>query len=315
MKKKIKVYEVTEDDVYKISLVDEPAIESGFVYFGKEKPVYIALETSDKHLIYSPVLRPDFPIYRNYDGDEFYLKFTREAVEKSAHDFLKNGFQHQWSIDHQTDVEGLSVVESWIKTDENDKSISLGLDPNLEIGTWFVGLSVENEPIWKAVKNGTFKGLSIEAFVYVDEDQFDNNENKNKDEEMSKFNEDAFFNRVKALFEDAFSKKAELAEETSGETSGETVEEVVEEKTDEVVEAIEEVVETPEEASNALQDVVDALQTRVDELVEEVETLKKENAKLSKQPSTKEVKANAQQKKSGSREVIEALYNGTYFSK
>lgn len=314
MEKKIKVYEVAEDDVYKISLVDEPAIESGFVYFGKEKPVYIALETSDKHLIYSPVLRPDFPIYRNYDGDEFYLKFTREAVEKSAHDFLKNGFQHQWSIDHQTDVEGLSVVESWIKTDENDKSISLGLDPNLEIGTWFVGLSVENEPIWKAVKNGTFKGLSIEAFVYVDEDQFDNNENK-INEEMSKFNEDAFFNRVKALFEDAFSKKTELEEETSGETSGETVEEVVEEKTDEVVEAIEEVAETPEEASNALQDVVDALQTRVDELVEEVETLKKENAKLSKQPSTKEVKANAQQKRGSSREVIEALYNGSYFSK
>lgn len=317
MEKKIKIYEVSEDDVYKISLVEEPAIESGFVYFKKEKPVFIALETDDKHLIYSPVLRPDFPIYRNYDGDEFYLKFTRAAVEKSAHDFLKNGFQHQWSIDHATDVEGLSVVESWIKTDmESDKSISLGLDPNLELGTWFVGLSVENEPVWNAVKNGTFKGLSIEAFVYVDEDQFDNNQNKNKEEDMSKFNEDAFFDRVKALFEDAFSKKTELAEEeTPAETSGETVEEVVEEKTDEVVEAIEEVAETPEEESNALQDVVDALQERVDSLVEEVETLKKENAKLSKQPSTKEVKANANQKKSGSREVIEALYNGTYFSK
>lgn len=315
MEKKIKVYEVAEDDVYKISLVDEPAIESGFVYFGKEKPVYIALETSDKHLIYSPVLRPDFPIYRNYDGDEFYLKFTREAVEKSAHDFLKNGFQHQWSIDHQTDVEGLSVVESWIKTDENDKSISLGLDPNLEIGTWFVGLSVDNEPIWKAVKSGSFKGLSIEAFVYIDDEQIEDNQNKNKEEDMSKFDENKFFDRVKELFESALGSQKLAEEETPAETSGETVEEVVEEKTDEVVEAIEEVAETPEEESNALQDVVDALQERVDSLVEEVETLKKENAKLSKQPSTKEVKANAQQKKSGSREVIEALYNGTYFSK
>lgn len=313
MEKKIKIYEVTEDDVYKISLVDEPAIESGFVYFGKEKPVYIALETSDKHLIYSPVLRPDFPIYRNYDGDEFYLKFTREAVEKSAHDFLKNGFQHQWSIDHQTDVEGLSVVESWIKTDENDKSISLGLDPNLELGTWFVGLSVENEPVWNAVKSGTFKGLSIEAFVYIDEDQFDNNQNKNKEENMSKnFNEDTFLEKVKGLFE-SYLGKQKLEEETPAEE--ETVEEVVEEKIDEVIEEIEEVAETPEEAENALQDVVDALQTRVDELVEEVETLKKENAKLSKQPSTKEVKANANQKRGSSRDVIEALYNGTYFSK
>ena len=314
MEKKIKIYEVSEDDVYKISLVEEPAIESGFVYFKKEKPVFIALETDDKHLIYSPVLRPDFPIYRNYDGDEFYLKFTRAAVEKSAHDFLKNGFQHQWSIDHATDVEGLSVVESWIKTDmESDKSISLGLDPNLELGTWFVGLSVENEPVWNAVKNGTFKGLSIEAFVYVDEDQFDNNQTKNNKEDMSKFNEDAFFNRVKALFEDAFSKKAELEDETPA--AEETVEEVIEEKVDEVIEEVEEVAETPEEAADGLQEIVDALQERVDELVEEVETLKKENAKLSKQPSTKEVKANAQQKRGSSRDVIEALYNGTYFQK
>ena len=313
MEKKIKIYEVSEDDVYKISLVEEPAIESGFVYFKKEKPVYIALETEDKHLIYSPVLRPDFPIYRNYEGDEFYLKFTREAVERSAHDFLKNGFQHQWSIDHASDVEGLSIVESWIKVDENDKSISLGLDPNLEIGTWFVGLSVDNEPVWNAVKNGTFKGLSIEAFVYVDEDQFEDNQTKNNKEDMKKeFDENKFFERVKELFDSAFGKQKLEDEAPAAE---ETVEEVIEEKVDEVIEEVEEVAETPEEAADGLQEIVDALQDRVDELVEEVETLKKENAKLSKQPSTKEVKANAQQKKGSSRKVIEALYNGTYFNK
>lgn len=320
---KLKTYYINPEDdeniVTRISLVDLPAIESNMVYFKKDKPLYVSMESDEQHMVYAPVLIPDKEIYRRYGEEEFNIVFTKEAVVKLAHDFIKNGFTNEWSIDHDEErTPGMYTVESWLKSDmEHDKSVTLGLDKDLPIGTWFAAMKVENEDIWSEIKKGTWQGFSIEAFIALDDEPGkDNDNNENKiNEEMSKFNEDAFFNRVKALFEDAFSKKTELEEETSGETSGETVEEVVEEKTDEVVEAIEEVAETPEEASNALQDVVDALQTRVDELVEEVETLKKENAKLSKQPSTKEVKANANQKRGSSRDVIEALYNGTYFSK
>ena len=322
---KLKTYYINPDDeeniVTRISLVEEPAMESNMVYFEKDKPLYVAMDSDEQHLVYAPVIIPDKEIYRRYGEEEFNVVFTKEAVKMLAHDFIKNGLTREWSLNHDDEkTPGMYTVESWLKSDmENDKSISLGLEKDLPVGTWFAGMKVENPAVWENIKKGIWEGFSIEAYLAMDEEpdesKFDNNQNKNKEEDMSKFNEDAFFDRVKALFEDAFSKKTELAEETSGETSGETVEEVVEEKTDEVVEAIEEVAETPEEAGDALQDVVDALQERVDELVEEVETLKKENAKLSKQPSTKEVKANAQQKKSGSREVIEALYNGTYFSK
>ena len=85
-KKKLKCYSVGLDsDVFAISLVDEPAIESNFIYLSKEKPVQICLETSEKHIVMGAVLIPDKPIYRNQDGEEFYIQFSAETIEKLAH--------------------------------------------------------------------------------------------------------------------------------------------------------------------------------------------------------------------------------------
>lgn len=336
---KIPVYTVTECDVYKISLVDEPAIESSMVYFKKEKPMFVALEAEgDKHLVYSAVLRPDFPIYRRYGDEEFYLVYTKEAVEKSAHEFLKNDFQHEWSTDHQKNVEGLSVVESWIKTDmKNDKSISLGLDPSLELGTWFVGLSVNNFEVWQRIKKGDFDGFSLEAFVNFDEDNKLSKIHKNNMKKKEKFEtveiDETFWDKLKSIIADAL-KTPELEPEVADEEADnvvedvkddvevveetvemaeetETAEQVAEEAAEDVAKAIEEAAEDESEEKDALETVVDELNAKIDELNTEIEKLKKENQKLKKQPSTKSIKANAQPKGSA-RDTIEKLYNGTY---
>lgn len=336
---KIPTYQVTESDVYKISLVDEPAIESNMVYFKKEKPMFVALEAEgDKHLVYSAVLRPDFPIYRRYGDEEFYLVYTKEAVEKSAHEFLKNDFQHEWSTDHQKNVEGLSVVESWIKTDmENDKSIALGLDPSLELGTWFVGLSVNNIEVWQRIKKGDFAGYSIEAFVHFDEDNKFSKIHKNNMKKKEKFETveitETFWDKLKDIISNAL-KSPELEDEVADEEADnvvedvkedvevveetvemaeetETAEQVAEEAAEDVAKAIEDAAEDESEEKDALETVVDELNAKIDELNAEIENLKKENQKLKKQPSTKEIKANAQPKGSA-RDTIEKLYNGTY---
>lgn len=333
---KIPVYTVTENEVYKISLVDEPAIESQMVYFKKDKPLFVALEAEgDKHMVYSAVLRPDFPIYRRYGDEEFYLVFTKEAVEKSAYEFLKNGFQHEWSVDHEKDVEGLSVVESWIKTDmENDKSIAIGLDPSLELGTWFVGLSINNIEVWQRIKKGDFAGFSMEAFVNIDDNNFSKID-KNNMKKKTKFEtveiDETFWDRLKSIIADALKSpelEAEVADEEADnvvedvkddvennvameENKTETAEQVAEEAAEDVAKAIEEAAEDESEEKDALETVVDELNAKIDELNAEIENLKKENQKLKKQPSTKEIKANAQPKGSA-RDTIEKLYNGTY---
>ena len=337
--KKLPLYTVEDDDVTKISLVSEPAIESGLVYFKSDKPVYVSLDTDEKHLIYAPVLRPDFPIYRKYDDQEFYIAFSRNAVERSCHDFLKRGFQHQWSVEHEQDVKGLSVVESWIKMSQSDKSVELGLQPDLEIGTWFVGLSVENEAVWTAVKEGRFTGLSIEAFVYIDDDKFSKIKKEDMTEQETKLEtvevNESFWDKLKAIITSALGRPEIPAEEAEAEAE-EVVEEIKEEETpteenleeetsvEEVAEdaaaAAEEIAEEaatdPDEEKAALEETISKLEEKVEALNEEIETLRKENQKLSKQPSAKEIKAGANNRsQADTMAILRQLREGSYFKR
>ena len=94
-KKKLKCYSVTLDsDVYAVSLVDDPAIEETFIALGKEKPLRIFLEENEKRIVMGAVLVPDKPIYRNQDGEEFYITFSADTIEKLAHDFLRLSLIH-----------------------------------------------------------------------------------------------------------------------------------------------------------------------------------------------------------------------------
>ena len=68
------------------------------------------------------------------------------------------------TYEHKVPVEGMTVVESWIKEDKkNDKSNAFGFK-NLPLGTWFVKMKVNNPDIWEAVKEGKVRGFSIEGY-------------------------------------------------------------------------------------------------------------------------------------------------------
>lgn len=175
--RKIKKYRVNPEDsaVLAMSVVQEPAIESDFIYLSKQKiDKFVALENNEKHMLFGAALRPDFPIYRNDGVEEYYLEFSKDAVEKLARDFMINGFQKNFTAAHKNEVEGITVTESWIKTDmEKDKSLALGLDADLPLGTWFLGAYCNNAEVWQKVKDGNYKGFSVEALVNVDEMNFE----------------------------------------------------------------------------------------------------------------------------------------------
>ena len=90
MSKKIKKYKVAVDsETYAISLVSEPAIEETLVALEAQKEIQVQLANEEKHMVYSAVLIPDKPIYRrNEDGDEFYVEFTKESIEKMSQQFF-----------------------------------------------------------------------------------------------------------------------------------------------------------------------------------------------------------------------------------
>lgn len=159
----MKCFKVTGGDLFAVSLVEDPAIESNFIALSKEKKL-VQLE---KRLLVGAALIPNKPIYRNINGREFYISFDEATIEKLAQDFLANDYQHNITISHQEGVDDIVVVESWIKTSENDKSVDYGI--NEPIGTWFISVKVNNDEIWDRVKNGDYKGFSIEAMVGLDE--------------------------------------------------------------------------------------------------------------------------------------------------
>ena len=336
--KKLKKYSVVADssEIYNISLVEEPAIEVDYVAFDKDKETkpnlkFIEDKQNEKYMILGPALIPDKNIYRNYDGDEFYVSFSAECIEKLSYKFMKTCYGDGcFTKDHESFAQGCSLAESWIKTSENDKSVEYGFD--CPIGTWFVAAKIDSIDLWESIKKGERKGFSIESWVDLEE-IFENKDKKENDMSKQKTNletmevNDGFWEKLKGIIAEAMgtSKDDKTVEDAVEEAKAEAdpVEEVVEaeEQTPEVpvddvakevIDTVEEGAETTETAAEDLQTVVDKLQEEVDALKAENAELKKKNEKMSKKPSTKvNVKQSAE--KGNPRDVIEALYNGSYF--
>ena len=148
-----------------ISLVESPAIEQDFVFFGKEKNnLTFAKVDEEKRMLVSPALIPNKQIFR-YDPNtdsEYYVYFSPETVRKASELYLKHNNHHKATYEHQGRVSGVLTVESWIKEGDMDKSKMYGYDlPN---GTWFVKMKINNDDLWQKIKAGELKGLSIEGY-------------------------------------------------------------------------------------------------------------------------------------------------------
>jgi hypothetical protein len=109
-------------------------------------------------------LIPDKKIYRRSGDKEYFIYFTKETVEQASQLFLMEGKQNNSTLEHEVEIDNLSVVESWIIEDElHDKSRKFGL--NMPVGTWMVSVKVNNDVIWEEfVKTKKVKGFSIEGF-------------------------------------------------------------------------------------------------------------------------------------------------------
>ena len=148
-----------------ISLVESPAIEQDFVFFGKEKNnLTFAKVDEEKRMLVSPALIPNKQIFR-YDPNtdsEYYVYFSPETVRKASELYLKHNNHHKATHEHNERVSGVLTVESWIKEGDMDKSKMYGYDlPN---GTWFVKMKINNDDLWQKIKAGELKGLSIEGY-------------------------------------------------------------------------------------------------------------------------------------------------------
>ena len=164
-----------ETGMFRISLVDDPAVMSNFQAFDADrKPMLYAIQDEEKRLVRGCIMRADFPIYRRDSKmGEYYVIYKAEEIRKMAEKYLLEGRQNDVNLMHQegSDVDGVQMVQYFIKGD----GIQVDGFDDCADGSLFGEFHVVNDDIWAEIKAGTYKGFSLEGV-------FDLVPEQNKDE-------------------------------------------------------------------------------------------------------------------------------------
>ena len=197
------------DEVFATSLVFNPAIEALGTYFNKDE-VHFA-EMKEEGLFMAPVLIPNKKILRvDGNGVPYEVFFTPETVKKLAQKYLEKKYTDSVTIEHEDKIDGVTMVESWIKESiDSDKSKLYGL--NVPVGSWLATFRIDNEEIREKFRSGELRAISIEGmFEHLERTPKEEMESAalwdsfaefiNKDiNELSEVEATEFLSKIKAL--------------------------------------------------------------------------------------------------------------------
>lgn len=150
--------------VYAISLVTTPATGEEYVMLSDQKElIQLAEIDNDEQLMLGLVLAPNQKIYRRDGEKEYEIFFSANTVKQASQLYLQKGLQENVTFEHKEDVNGVTMVESWIVADsQKDKSAVYGKE--YPVGSWMAVLKVHSKEMWNDFKeNGTITGFSLEG--------------------------------------------------------------------------------------------------------------------------------------------------------
>lgn len=150
-----------EQGVFAISFVDRPAIEEDFILLSA-MDVEMKVIDEGKREVIGLALVPEKKILRRIKDKEFTVSFSAETIAKTQELYMKKLYGNNVTIDHAKEVDGVTLIESWIVEDvKHDKSNLYNL--NAPLGSWVVKMKVYNDEVYKGIKEGKFNGFSIEG--------------------------------------------------------------------------------------------------------------------------------------------------------
>ena len=157
--------EADETRVEKVSFVDSPAIQRGWMAFNGQQRFKV--QSEDRRIVSGALMVAGLPIYRRDESGEYYVSFTASAIQSIVYKFMKENRTKEVNEMHETDVDGVFLFESFIVDSTRGIKTPEGFD-ELPDGSWFGSFKVENDDIWKKVKDGTYTGFSVEGLFTED---------------------------------------------------------------------------------------------------------------------------------------------------
>ena len=134
----------------------------------REQKMKFSVINEEERIVIGPAMIPNMKIYRKDETGEYFVFFDEKTIEKIALKFFAKGFQNNANEMHAKNVEGITFFQSWI-ADEKKGIPKMKQFENLPDGTWFLGAKVNNDETWSKVKDGTFKGFSVEGMFDMTE--------------------------------------------------------------------------------------------------------------------------------------------------
>ena len=227
------IYElfVEDSDFIGLALVDMPAIEQDFMFFS-EQPIKMQFN-DEKMMVKGPALIPNQLIYRNDSLGERYVYFSSETIVKFV-ELLMSKEKNKFNLGHTDKYLDAVLIESYFVGEENEFGVPKD--------SWVVGLKVRDKEAWESIKNGTFKGFSVQSMFSNELVKLMSNNKKEtmsnlKEKLMEAINSVVFPTETPVALEETVVEPAEV-EEVAPEVVEEVVEEIVEETIEEKLEAL-----------------------------------------------------------------------------
>lgn len=144
-----------------VSLVEDPAVESEFLAFGKQEKLQFSITNEEQRKVLGVVMVPDKLIYRETaDGMPYYIKYEASTIHKMAERFFQEMNVNNVDTDHSFElVEGVVLTQAFFKNTE--KGINPAGFEDLPDDTLFFEYHILNDEIWQGIKEGQWKGFSL----------------------------------------------------------------------------------------------------------------------------------------------------------
>jgi len=171
------------------SLVHDPAHETNFEAFSKEKKkasvkgiikdnFHSTQQFNDEKMIVSGVaISAEKKIYRNDGEEEYYVKFSKKAISDIIHDYARKGNFNNVNLEHDPNkkAEGVYLIHSYQIDEANGFTAPERFKQEAD-GSWITSYKFENKELYEKVKQGEYRGFSVEGVFILDEFEFSEDE-------------------------------------------------------------------------------------------------------------------------------------------